>query len=337
MTQVTKFASADWNKLNFSDKKKAQTQGRPDNVYITWQKQYMNFQLKDLRVPFEVQKNEEEGSYVFNASLDKSNPKHAVLISKAKEFDELIRNYIKTNSMALLKKKTVDDGFLSAMYTPFLRIKRDEETEEELYHNFKVKIPIDYKKDDHPLQTTFMDENDGTVDVDYLVQHSNVDVIIRPQKIFFATKIGTTWIANLVRIRRPAGLGDSAGNLFASDSDDEDAGAPEPEADQPATSDIPEESAPEAPEAAASDLPEDTSSDLPEGAKEDAEEDDEKDSDPVPSENAESSVKSAAEALDKLAAQNQPSDKPAAQQESVESAPSVKPSRGGRKIAVRKH
>lgn len=335
MTQVTKFASADWNKLNFSDKKKAQTQGRPDNVYITWQKQYMNFQLKDLRVPFEVQKNEEEGSYVFNASLDKSNPKHAVLIAKAKEFDELIRNYIKTNSFALLKKKTIDDGFLSAMYTPFLRIKRDEETEEELYHNFKVKIPIDYKKDDHPLQTTFVDENDGTVDVDYLVQHSNVDVIIRPQKIFFATKIGTTWIANLVRVRRPAGLGDSAGNLFASDSDDEDAGAPESQAqpEQPAASDNPDESAPEASEAAAaSDLPEDTSSAAPEETEEE-----EKDSTPVLSENAESSVKSAAEALDKLAAQNQPSDKSAAQQESVESAPSVKPSRGGRKIAVRKH
>lgn len=30
-----KFASADWNKLVFSDKKKAQTQGCPDNVHVT--------------------------------------------------------------------------------------------------------------------------------------------------------------------------------------------------------------------------------------------------------------------------------------------------------------
>lgn len=315
-----KFTSADWNKLVFSDKKKAQTQGRPDNVYVTWQNQYMHFQLNGLRVPFEIEKNE-EGSYTFSASLDKTNPKHATLIAKAKEFDDLIRNHIKKNSFALLKKKEVDDGFLSAMFTPFLRIKRDENTDEELYHNIKIKIPIDYKSEDHKLQTKFVDENGADVDVDYLVQHSNVDVIIRPQKIFFATKIGTTWIAHLVRVRRPAGLGDSTGDLFASDSDDEDA-APAPDAEQPA-SDTPEESPEESKEAATEN------------------EEDTEDSPPVQHDTTESSssVKEAAEALDKLAVtEAAASNKLAAvEHEDVESAPSVKPSRGGRKIAVRKH
>ncbi len=321
-----KFASADWNKLVFSDKKKAQTQGRPDNVYVTWQNQYMHFQLNGLRVPFEIEKSE-EGSYTFSASLDKTNPKHASLIAKAKEFDELIRNHIKKNSWALLKKKEVDDGFLSAMFTPFLRIKRDDNTDEELYHNIKIKIPIDYKSEDHKLQSKFVDENGGDVDVDYLVQHSNVDVIIRPQKIFFATKIGTTWIAHLVRVRRPAGL-DSTGDLFASDSDDEDA-APAPE--QPTPSD-------NNPEAS---LEESTSplDESKEAAADD--EDDSEDSPPVQDDTAESpsSVKEAAEALDKLAVTEAAAvDKLAAvEHEIVESAPSVKPSRGGRKIAARKH
>ena len=217
-TSTLKFAAADCNKFVFSDKKKAQTAGRPDNVFITYGNRYMLFQLNGLRVPFDKEASE-DGSYTFTASLDKSNAKHAAYIAKAREFDEVCRTHLKRNSFALLKKKEVDDGFLSATFRPFLRIKCDEQTDEELYHNLKIKIPVDYKAGDGSLTTVFLDEHGAPVGLDHLVQYSNVDVIVRPQKMFFGTKVGTTWVAHTIRIRQPEGMSIAGGNLF-NDSDD---------------------------------------------------------------------------------------------------------------------
>lgn len=226
--KTLRLKDVDFSKLHFSDKRETKNPKGTDNVFLSYgdANEWLYVQLPAMRHPFDPNEND-DGSMSITLSFDKSNPKHQITIQKLREFDDLIFQTLKDKSQTWLKKSSIDDSWRkSDKFVPFLKIKEIENQDgemEERYFNIKVKLPAKERK----ITSIIYDSDMNTVDASYITSRCVIEPIVRPARLWFQKtgKVGTTWECAFVRVHRNA-TQQLTGNIFQSDSDDEDSVEP---------------------------------------------------------------------------------------------------------------
>ena len=197
ITNIIKLKNVDFDKLNFSEKRKKRSTLGVDNVFLSYGKEnswaYIQFPM--LKHPFDLpEKLNDDGSTAITLSLNKNVESHRVAIEKLRKFDSVVLDNIREHASEWLSKGTVvDDSWIASKYTHFLKIKTsDEDPTEERYFNIKVKLPAKEGR----IITESIDMQGNEVDpLTYLTKHCSVQVMARPSRLWFqgSGKVGTTW------------------------------------------------------------------------------------------------------------------------------------------------
>ena len=197
ITNIIKLKNVDFDKLNFSEKRKKRSTLGVDNVFLSYGKEnswaYIQFPM--LKHPFDLpEKLNDDGSTAITLSLNKNVESHRVAIEKLRKFDGVVLDKIREHASEWLSKGTVvDDSWIASKYTHFLKIKTsDEDPTEERYFNIKVKLPAKEGR----IITESIDMQGNEVDpLTYLTKHCSVQVMARPSRLWFqgSGKVGTTW------------------------------------------------------------------------------------------------------------------------------------------------
>ncbi len=237
-TPTIRLHKADLSKIIFGEKQPPlDPKIGLENVFISYEndKQWPRFQFPFLEHRFNAFKQYDDSvigpnePFVLTLSFDPTNPRHAEVMKKLREFDDKVLGIIQDNPTWLKKPWTNDNEksyFMEAFWNPSLKVaKKEKNGTTNEYFSIKLRVPKRGQGKDSKITTQFKDAKTGE-DIDYyepLKGRCDVQVIGRPARIYIqkGQKAGIVWEATVAQIKR-----DETENvekeLFLNDSDEED-------------------------------------------------------------------------------------------------------------------
>ena len=232
-----KAPSVDISKISFSQPKTLSNGGKMLFLNYNGGINPLYIQTPEVEVPWEPSyypDNDTSGKYAVKISFKNMDDNEELrdFHSKMLEIDELLKAKAIENSQPWFKKPKLSIDVINELYTPMVRVSRDEETGEPngMYPDgFQFKI---VKRDGKFKDFSIYDKNKVVFDVEgnegtpvdllnVLMKGTLIKVVLKCNGVWIANgKFGCTWKAEQIRAKVPeGGLRDFA---IESDSDEDD-------------------------------------------------------------------------------------------------------------------